>query len=301
MATAEERARLQRASKQYTGRDFGTGGYDEAFERSGMSVDDRIREILNSGEAQQYAQSQAAAQYQPLIGETDRAAAETKSDLDTLISQLEKQKSEAPEQIFNDFNRRGLFRSSMAQKEVGSQVGQLVNKIGSAQVQRSTRLADLAAQRASLLAKQTQYEIGFRDQNRNQFEDDVAARLKMEEERRQQEEALKRQLAASRQQQSWMDAFTQQNTQPAAVDDNKGLPDDIDSDGVTMYNEPAGPQRPAGPSAWQQFSQPMSFGQQVNTAKSFLGNALNSAWNTKVPASLRGARSLFGENLFRRG
>lgn len=218
--TAEERARLQKASKQYTGRDFGTGGYDQAFEDSSISADDRIREILNSGEAQQYAQAQAAAQYQPLIGETDRAAAETKSDLDTLISQLDKQRQEAPEQIFSDFNRRGLFRSSMAQKEVGSQVGQLVNKIGSAQVQRSTRLADLAAQRASLLSKQTQYEIGFRDQNRNQFEDDVAARLKAEEE-------LRRQLAASRQQQSWMDMFNQQNQQPDPSDPNDtGLPGD---------------------------------------------------------------------------
>ena len=297
MATADERTRLQRASKQYTGGDFGTGGYDEAFERSGMSTDDRIREILNSPEAQQYAQAQAAAQYQPLIGETDRAAAETKNDLDTLISQLDKQRQEAPEQIFNDFNRRGLFRSSMAQKEVGSQVGQLVNKIGSAQVQRSTRLADLAAQRAGLLSKQTQYEIGFRDQNRNQFEDDAAARLKMEEERRQQEEALKRQLASSRQQQSWMDMFAQQNQPQVAPEFSEeelpGLPE--------ATSQPTPQVQSSGPSALQNFTQPRSLQEQGSYIKNLFGGALNKVSNTKVPAGLRGARSIFGENLFRRG
>jgi hypothetical protein len=199
MATQEERLALQEASKRYTGKDFGVGGFDQAFEDSGVSATNRIREILNSSEAQQYGQQLASNQFTPQISQVDQAAAQSKSELDTLIGQLQEQQKAAPEQTFNDFNRRGLFRSSMAQKAVANTVGQLGSQIGNAQIQRSTRLADLAAQRASLLNKQTQYANDFTSGNRSAFEQNVAeqeaAQQKMQHEQQLQQLKLQTALA----------------------------------------------------------------------------------------------------------
>ncbi len=307
MATQQERLALQEASKRYTGKDFGVGGFDQAFEDSGVSATNRIREILNSSEAQQYGQQLASNQFAPQISQVDQATASTTSDMDTLIKQLQQQQQAAPEQTFNDFNRRGLFRSSMAQKAVANTVGQLGSQIGNAQIQRSTRLADLAAQRASLLNKQTQFANDFTSGNRSAFEQNVA-----EQEAAQQKAAYEQQLAQMKLQtalaqasnrgggsgtgstilDSWlagqMGGGQQPQQQQESFDPNETLPD------FTT----AGPTNPnpvqQGPSAWQQFTQPRSVQDQLSLVKSLQPVKATTNFLKSNPTPYSALMHLFG-------
>lgn len=173
--TAAELQAYQDAFQKYLGRQSDQAGID-AFNNSGISLDNRIREIMGSDEYKQRVAGQAANIYQPQISQVDRATAQTTSDMDTLIKQLQQQQQDAPEQIFNDFNRRGLFRSSASQKAVADTVGKLTSQLGNAQIQRSTRLADLAAQRANLLNQQQSYIGDVSGRDRQGFESYVSQR-----------------------------------------------------------------------------------------------------------------------------
>lgn len=302
MATQAERLQLQEASKRYTGKDFGQNGYDQAFEDSGMSATDRIREILNSGEAQQYGQQQASNIFTPQISQVDQTAASTKSDLDTLIKQLQDQQQALPEQTFNNFNRRGLFRSSMAEKAVASGVGQLGSQIGNAQIQRSTRLADLAAQRASLLNKQTQYANDFTSGNRSAFEQQTAeqeaARQKAEYEQQLQQMRLQTALAQASNRGSgsgtgssildnWLAGQMGGVSQPQdQVQQDNFAADEILPDFTT-----AGPTNPnqqsQGPSFYQQLTQPRSLQDQLSLVKNSkpVKSATNFLQHNQSPVS----------------
>lgn len=194
--TLEEMQALNRAVGQYTGKQVDVNAVDPAFMNSGVSLADRIREVINSPEAQSYARSQADAQYGSQINSLDRQSAQTKSDMDTLIAELQKQQQDAPEQIFSDFNRRGLFRSSAAEKSVAATTGKLASQLGNAQIQRSTRLADLATQRASLLNAQTQFGNNIINKNLDQFNQAQEAELQRQHEL--QIEQMKLQAALAR-------------------------------------------------------------------------------------------------------
>lgn len=187
--TQEELQGFKQAFRNYLGRDAEQGAVD-AFGGSNISLDDRVRELLSSDEFTGRARTTAQNEFAPSLNALDRTQDETTSSYDDILRQLETQQKEAPEQIFGDFNRRGLFRSSMAQTEVAKQLGEIGRKSTSARLQRASRLADLAAQRAQLITKQQQYSTSLIDQPRQQFEEQIAAR----EEAQQKAEAEQRKM-----------------------------------------------------------------------------------------------------------
>ncbi len=163
--TAEERAALQAAARRYTGKDFGVGGYDQAFEDNpGISVEARIRELIASPEARNYAQQRAQDLYQPQLSQLGIAETQAGDQYANLLQALEQRQQDLPEQVLGQFNRRGLLRSGLAVEGLGRQQADLGRSITSAQQARAYKLADLAAQRAQLTLKQAGYAQELYDQ-----------------------------------------------------------------------------------------------------------------------------------------
>lgn len=170
MATPEERALLQAAAQKYTGKDFGSNGYDQAFEQSGMSAQDRIKEILASPEARNYAQQQAQTLYQPQASQIGIAENQANDSYANLMQALEARQKALPEQTLGEFNRRGLLRSGLAVQGLNTATADLNRSITSTQQERAYKLADLASQRAQLALKQAGYATDFLSNEQSDFE-----------------------------------------------------------------------------------------------------------------------------------
>lgn len=237
MATSQELDRLKSAYRNYLGRE---ASGDELSEGSGIGVEDSIRKLLGSSEYLNRQAGRVHDEYQPELSSLARDETRTTSEYDDLISQLESRQKELPEEVFGDFNRRGLFRSSIAQNEVAKQVGDIAKRSSTARADRASRLADFAAARANLMRQRSTRYSQLVDADRGTFEQEL-------ERLRQQQEQLRASRAAAASQSSTESLLAsllggnQGQVSAGQAFDFEDLPELP----TAQYGQAAGPARPA--------------------------------------------------------
>lgn len=163
---AINRDQLNQLYGQFLGRGLGDadiqalGGENGAWTR--MTPDQFVTQVIQpSSEYVRRSNTLAQNLYQPTYGQLDRAETNANDSYGSLISQLQDQAGKINNNVFGDFARRGLSRSSGATNEVARQQGLLNGNITSANQNLASVKADLAAQRANAALAQANAAQSF--------------------------------------------------------------------------------------------------------------------------------------------